>query len=419
MAESAKYMLSRPLLLTLGAAVSPAAVGVVAIALPLGLSWTVWLPIVAAIILCALLRLQRFRSYDPQLCSPLPAGVTTAAGVADFLASRDEVAAPLNENAGSSVRWADGHGVQTKLAVVYIHGWSASPREINPVDARVAEELNANLLRYRLTGHGMLPLDRAGPAMRDTATRDALLRDVATAYACAKLLGKRVVLIGGSTGASLSMWLACQPWADAKQHLAAVVSISPAFSLLAPSATVYSALKWLVALAPTPVAKKVVEVAVGTVHTVKVPEHSDPVEFGRVWTLAYPKVAAVNAVEVYLTLELSVDVATMATPNLIFAHPDDPIASYKATIEQVRRMPDCRLEVVTDSEMPHVLTGNIVSPSTVDRCVATTLSYIRDKEKDRDEGGAAAVSISPGQQGKQRVSRSPARSPGITATWPR
>ena len=50
-------------------------------------------------------------------------------------------------------------------------------------------------------------------------------------------------------------------------------------------------------------------------------------------------------------------------------------------------MPDCRLEVVTDSEMPHVLTGNIVSPSTVDRCVATTLSYIRDKEKDRDEGG--------------------------------
>ena len=105
-------------------------------------------------------------AYDKKrLAQPLPASITSARDVPKFLADRDAAAGPLQPDAQSSVQWAGATGEQTDLCVLFIHGWSSSPREISPVDSRVAQSLRANHVRIRLTGHGLAPLERAGRMM--------------------------------------------------------------------------------------------------------------------------------------------------------------------------------------------------------------------------------------------------------------
>ncbi|MCM2281329.1 MAG: hypothetical protein NDI61_05715, partial [Bdellovibrionaceae bacterium] len=54
------------------------------------------------------------------------------------------------------VFWADpATRAKTPLALVYIHGFSASRGEISPVPEDLARELGANLFMTRLTAHGL------------------------------------------------------------------------------------------------------------------------------------------------------------------------------------------------------------------------------------------------------------------------
>jgi len=194
--------------------------------------------------MCAAILL-RFLLVRREMCragrSPpqLPSGLK-ASDVEGFIRRRDEQAAPLQPNAGSAVLWFDGQReTRSDVAVLFLHGWSASVQEISPVDLNIARGLQAHLLRYRLTGHGIAPHERGGDMMRDEATCRALLYDAGVAFQLAALLGKRVVLLGCSTGAVLSAWLAVQPWAA--PFVAYLLLISPCFSMCRPSRQIYRA----------------------------------------------------------------------------------------------------------------------------------------------------------------------------------
>ncbi len=153
-----------------------------------------------AMILIAYLgfKLAWLRSYDPKLASPLPADCTTPEAVERWLSEREAAAAPLQPVAASRITWSGERGARANVVLVFIHGWSASVQELDPCDARIAAELGATLLRFRLTGHGLKPSARGGAALLQQATRDALLSDIAQAFACARNLGDRVVLFGSS-----------------------------------------------------------------------------------------------------------------------------------------------------------------------------------------------------------------------------
>ena len=232
--------------------------------------------------------LARLCSYDPGLAQPLPKEVRTPIDVERFIAHRDMADGPVQMAAGSSIRWNGDYGSQTELCVLYMHGWSASPRESEPVDVRVAQELRANSLRFRLSGHGLCPLERAGQAMHRDATKHNMLRDMAEAFACAKVLGKRVVVLSASTGSTLALWLCAQPWARAQRDIVAVVAISPALSLRAPT---YPIIKWLVALLPATASELVLTLAVGSTRRLRVLSE----DYKRTWTTVYPSAAGRHA----------------------------------------------------------------------------------------------------------------------------
>ncbi|MBC7616500.1 MAG: alpha/beta fold hydrolase [Pedobacter sp.] len=108
---------------------------------------------------------------------------------------------PGNE---AEIIWADSSKqVQTEYAVVYLHGFSASKEEGNPAYQHLAKSLKANMYLARLADHG---LDTVAPMEYFTA--DRLWESGKEAYAIGRKLGKKVILVGTSTGGSLALQLA-------------------------------------------------------------------------------------------------------------------------------------------------------------------------------------------------------------------
>ncbi|TIL79433.1 MAG: alpha/beta hydrolase, partial [Mesorhizobium sp.] len=70
--------------------------------------------------------------------------------------AREEAAVPnIRDGLEKEIIWANPMvHAKTPLAIVYIHGFSASKGEVRPLPDDVADELDANLFYTRLTGHG-------------------------------------------------------------------------------------------------------------------------------------------------------------------------------------------------------------------------------------------------------------------------
>ena len=118
----------------------------------------------------------------------------------------------------AEVVWADAsQKVQTEYAVVYLHGFSATKEEGNPVHTYLAKALHANLYLARLADHG---IDTIAPMQYFTA--DRLWQTAKEAYAIGKKLGKKVILMGTSTGGTLALQMAA-----AYPEVNSLVLISP------------------------------------------------------------------------------------------------------------------------------------------------------------------------------------------------
>ena len=135
----------------------------------------------------------------------------------DAYLKEKEAQFPVKPNNESRVVWANTPGEKTAYAVVYLHGWSASSEEGNPVHRKIAEDLGANLYLPRLASHGLDVED----AMLEL-TADALIDSAKEALAIAQLLGERVVIIATSNGGALALHLA-----RAVNNLDALVLYSP------------------------------------------------------------------------------------------------------------------------------------------------------------------------------------------------
>lgn len=92
---------------------------------------------------------------------------------------------------------------KTKVAVLYLHGFSASQMEGFPTHLRFAEKYGCNLYLARLSDHGIDTTD----AMYEL-TADRLWNSAKEAYAVAKNLGDEVVIMSTSTGGTLAIKLA-------------------------------------------------------------------------------------------------------------------------------------------------------------------------------------------------------------------
>jgi pimeloyl-ACP methyl ester carboxylesterase len=116
---------------------------------------------------------------------------------------------------------------KTEYVVVYLHGFSASQEEGDPVHTDFARKFGCNLYLARLAEHG---LDTAEALINLTA--DNYWESAKQALAIGKQLGQKVILMGTSTGGTQALQLA----AAYPNDVAALILMSPNIEINDPNA---------------------------------------------------------------------------------------------------------------------------------------------------------------------------------------
>lgn len=131
---------------------------------------------------------------------------------------------PDNE---ARIIWAnDSAREMTDYSVVYLHGFSASQEEGDPVHYSFAQKFGCNLFLSRLDAHGL-----KSPEPLLDMTAEGLYNSAKQAYVIGKKLGKKVILMSTSTGGSLALKLASE-----FPDIAGIILISPNIEINDPKA---------------------------------------------------------------------------------------------------------------------------------------------------------------------------------------
>jgi len=142
-----------------------------------------------------------------------------------------------NENAVKGIKpdnearivWADSSKKEkTKIAILYLHGFSASQAEGDPVHRDLAKKYHANLYLARLAEHGIA----GGDSTMISLTADEYAASAEKALKIAEKLGDEVIVIGTSAGGALTLFLASR-----HPEIKAIVLYSPCVALYSKAAS--------------------------------------------------------------------------------------------------------------------------------------------------------------------------------------
>ncbi len=276
-----------------------------------------------------------------------------------YLATREQQFDDIIVGVQKQVIWADESGVRTPLSIVYLHGFTATSKEIRPVPDRIAAALGANLYLARLSGHG-----RSADALAE-ATIDHWMRDVSEALKVGFAIGQRVIVIGTSTGGTLTAALAQDK--AAIKNIAGFIFISPNFAINNRAATL---LTW-------PFARYWVPLVIGDWQR-SVPRND---LHARYWTTDYPTVALMPMAALVKAVD-DLDFAEVDVPALFYYSPKDQVVVAEKTAEFAKEWGGPQKSILVDLQASddvyaHIIAGDIVSPAQTQIAVDKMLAWIR------------------------------------------
>lgn len=254
------------------------------------------------------------------------------------------------------IRWHGTAGEKTGLAVVYVHGFSASRQEIAPVPELVAASLGANLFETRLKGHGRERQRLDGISAEDW------LADGIEALTVGAALGERLIIIGTSTGATLAIAMANHELFETVDTL---VLMSPNYGLPDPASV------WLT----RPFGPLLARAMIGEYREWQ-PANERQAEY---WTTRYPTAAIVEMMRLVDYAAVTNANATVPRAFLIYS-PEDRVVSVDKMLDGFERLPagDKVMLATTATNDPggHVLAGDILSPTTTAETVEQIVSFV-------------------------------------------
>lgn len=243
---------------------------------------------------------------------------------------------------------------QTDIAIVYIHGFSASRREISPVTENLAKKLGANIFYTRLRGHG-----RGSEDMREISLEN-LVYDTKEAIEIGTKLGKEVILIGTSLGAPLIL----TSYMEYQDKIKAHIYVSPVFKLADSRAFL---LKF-----PFGLGRLIVKGVVGPYRTFT--PNNDMHKL--YWTEKYPSTVLVDLMDVITSAD-KVKKELVKEPVLIIYNPEDDYISTKKIVDVYSKFPSEEKEIhAIYSSKGHDITGDINCPENTDITTDIMFSFI-------------------------------------------
>jgi len=165
----------------------------------------------------------------PSYKKEMPAVPSEPAALENYIRN-NEAQHHLKPDNEARIVWAnDSLKQKTEYALVYLHGFSASQGEGLPLHRDLAGKYDCNLYLSRMAEHG---IDTVEPMVNLTA--DAYWESAKQALAIGQQLGKKVILLGTSTGGTFALQLAAA-YPDA---VAALILLSPNIAIKDPNAWV-------------------------------------------------------------------------------------------------------------------------------------------------------------------------------------
>jgi alpha-beta hydrolase superfamily lysophospholipase len=284
-----------------------------------------------------------------------------------YLARREAQHADVKPEQGKTIIWSDpAIRSKTPLSLVYIHGFSASRKDIAPVIETLAGTLGANAFLTRLAAHG-----RTTPAEFAAVTAQDWLDDAREALAVGRRIGHRVVLIGTSTGALLAAMAALE---DNSSDIAALVLLSPNFGLR----------DWLAKFISGPLGRALARLVLGKEHSF----HPDSIGHAEFWTTHYPSQAVVALMDL-LNHARSIDLGKLKMPVLVIYTDQDTVVDVAAIRD---RFDEIQAPTKLIFDLPeasrHELTGDALAPETVQPVVQRILQFLADSGAGEDASSA-------------------------------
>lgn len=233
---------------------------------------------------------------------------------------------------------------QTDKALLFVHGLSATPAELDPIPEYFAASLDASLLKLRLPGHGMDGNFLAKATAHDwqASVRAALDHLVAKQ--------QQIWLLASSTGATL-LWPLLTEY---QASISGVAFLSPNF---APRNRYWR-------LMSLPAARHWLPKLYGAQHGQLKPAD----DLGeRYWALPYPSTVLFEMHQAIMWARAA-NVATLSVPIFIAVNEHDNVINPYAVLKQVQRAQRAPLQITwfqpASSENQHVLAGDFCNPAT-------------------------------------------------------
>ena len=291
--------------------------------------------------------------------TPQPSGLDLAQ-VPDldlYLRQREAQHPNVRPDLAKTILWNDpGSRAATALSLVYIHGFSASRKDISPVVETLASRLRANAFFTRLAAHG----STSGAEFATVRAQD-WLDDAREALAIGRRIGERVILIGTSTGALLATMAALE---DNSPRVAALVLLSPNFGIR----------DWRAKFISGPLGRVLAQIIIGGEHSFR-PDSRGHAEF---WSSRYPSQAIVALMDL-VNYGRALHLDNLKVPTLIIYTDKDTVIDTKAIqdrFDEITGSPKLLVDLPEASR--HELTGDALAPDTVRPVLRQIMSFLAD-----------------------------------------
>ncbi len=251
------------------------------------------------------------------------------------------------------ILWTDVSKEKTALGFIFFHGWSATRQELSPTIEKVAEDMKANLFMTRLSGHGL------GSEGLLTTTTEQLLLDAEEALQIGKKIGKKTVLVGVSTGASLALYLA-NKYAKTNQ-IEALILISPNFRPHKAESL----------LLRGPFGPLLGRLLIGPYYEFK-PKNEEQKKY---WTIRYPSQALTEMMNLVDGVR-RINLKHIHIPTLMMYTESDQTISLDIAKKKFKEIGSEKKLLKAVPTSSHVLAGIIMSPETTDLVIEEIKKFL-------------------------------------------
>jgi esterase/lipase len=274
----------------------------------------------------------------------------------NYLSKSESQFSQLTPGTEKTILWASSDKQQTEYAIIFFHGFGASAPELYPLIPLVSKDLQANVYFPRLKGHGLTGEELA------KATGNDWLNDAIESYLIARKLGKKIIIVGSSTGCLLGMWLATKE--EYRKDIAGLILMSSNFHPAAAFSdiTLY------------PAGMELIKLLYGKERYWE-PQNENVAKY---WQHKYPWEALIPMMTL-VDYSSKFPYETMETPALFLYSEKDDVVDIQKIKEVHSKYKSSKKKILEVKEADgHVMAGDCFSPQSTEIVKEIIVSYIKE-----------------------------------------